>query len=46
MKENQLVARLAYVDFEAPIEEINFDVEKHCPKIVTGINKLIEWLEK
>ncbi len=55
-EENQLVARLAYVDFNgveaiAASEEIGLETEldhaflnQYCPKIVEGINRMAGWL--
>jgi aspartate aminotransferase len=45
MSENDLVARLAYVDFDAPKEYSNFVIENHAPKVLLGIKLLTEWIE-
>jgi len=54
--ENNITARLSFVDFdgslllklleEHPTLELNSKfIEKHCPKIVTAIRKIGEWLK-
>ena len=41
-----LAARLAYVDFEDPLQKKSFHLEKDCPKIIEGIQALIKWTTK
>ncbi len=45
MHENELVARLAYVDFDAPEEYNNFVFEDHAPKVLKGIYIIAQWIE-
>ena len=53
LKENKLITRLAYVDFDGQkalkvIYKKNklsdIDIKNHFPKIHQGINKLIHWI--
>lgn len=44
MKENLLIARLSYVDFEDPLQKKDFDLKRDCPKIIEGIQALKNWL--
>lgn len=44
MNKNLLVARLSYVDFEDPLQNKVFNLEKDCPKIIEGIERLKKWL--
>lgn len=46
METTSLTTRLAFVDFEPPNLEEEFTVEINAPKIVLGIQKIIDWLEK
>jgi len=39
-----LGARLAYVDFDDPGIDVNFDIKKHCPRIIKGIEALCMWI--
>ena len=57
-KKEDLVARIAYVDFNGPkalakSQEIGLDtpldftfLNEFCPKIVEGTKRMIEWLSK
>lgn len=45
MPEKELVARLAYVDFQSPNEESKFIAEEHAPKVLMGIRRLSEWVK-
>jgi len=44
MPENELVTRLAYVDFNPPREYEPFILESHAPKVVKGIHLIGEWI--
>ncbi len=44
--ENYFAARLAYVDFEPPLEYEKFDIKINAPKVIEGINRLIEWFHR
>jgi len=47
MNDGLLALRLAYVDFdESTINKSSFSVEKDCPKIVEGIQKIEHWIQK
>ncbi len=41
-----LALRMDYVDFEEPIIEGEFDILKHCPIVVRGIDKMTSWINK
>ena len=43
-KASFLGARLAYVDFDEPGDGEQFDIKKHCPKIIEGIRALCLWI--
>lgn len=42
--QNYVAARLAYVDFQDPPEEVSFDLRVHCPDIIEGIDKICDWV--
>ena len=42
--EDFLAARLAYVDFEDPVQKLTFDVLLDCPRVVQGLNRIEKWL--
>ena len=46
MKADAFVTRLAYVDFEPPIDGKEFDLEVHGQNIMTGINSMTTWLSQ
>ncbi len=39
-----LAARLAYVDFEPPANNIAFSLQEHSPRVVAGIDKICNWV--
>lgn len=39
-----LATRLAFVDFEAPLMESEFDLNQDCPKVVEGIELICNWI--
>ena len=43
-KASFLGARLAYVDFDEPGEDEQFDIKEHCPRILKGIEALCLWI--
>ncbi len=45
-EEQYLAARLAYVDFNEPEEGVPFNLNKDCPNIIEGIEKLCNWIER
>lgn len=42
--EDYLAARLAYVDFEEPGQDKPFDLPKHGPRIIAGIEQISTWI--
>jgi len=42
--EDYLAARLAFVDFEEPGQDKPFDLPKHGPRIITGIEQISTWI--
>ena len=42
----KLAVRLAFVDFTDHPRNEKFDVERHCPRIVEGVNRIQNWLSK
>ncbi|MDH4295126.1 MAG: pyridoxal phosphate-dependent aminotransferase [Cyclobacteriaceae bacterium] len=38
-------ARLAYVDFQAPLEGVEFDLMVDCPNVIEGISKICDWID-
>ncbi|APD06474.1 aspartate transaminase [Flavobacteriaceae bacterium UJ101] len=45
VSEEELVARLAYVDLEDPLKiNESFVLEKHAPRIIEGIQRIKKWL--
>lgn len=40
-----LAARLAYVDFQEPLELNKFELNTSCPNIIDGIEKICLWIE-
>mgnify|MGYP000654227326 FL=1 len=43
---DNLVARLAYVDFKEPKEKHTFNITDDAPNIVEGIEKIVNWIGK
>ncbi|WP_459212305.1 pyridoxal phosphate-dependent aminotransferase [Aquimarina rhabdastrellae] len=43
-EEKYLAARLAFVDFETPGIGKEFDLNRDCPKVVSGIQKICDWI--
>ncbi len=44
-EESHFVVRIAFVDFEEPGMNNNFDINLSCPKVVDGMNKICQWVE-
>ena len=42
----KLAVRLAFVDFTDHPRNEKFDVGRHCPRIVEGVNRIQNWLSK
>jgi len=45
MRIEHLTVRLAYVDFDPVSPETEFDVKKHAPHVVAGVQKTASWLK-
>ncbi len=43
---DNLVARLAYVDFKEPKEKHLFNIQNDSPNIIEGIEKIVNWIGK
>ena len=43
---DNLVARLAYVDFKEPKEKHTFNITDDGPNIIEGIEKIVNWIRK
>jgi len=41
-----LAARLAYVDFQEPSENVKFDLMVNCPNVIVGIDEICDWISK
>ncbi len=39
-----LAGRLAYVDFQDPLEKVKFDLSVDCPNVVEGIDQICNWI--
>ncbi|WP_103070282.1 pyridoxal phosphate-dependent aminotransferase [Aquimarina sediminis] len=43
-EEEYLAARLAYVDFQEPVNSAVFDLSTDCPNVIEGIEKICNWI--
>lgn len=45
MPKTYLATRLCYIDFEDPLQQDIFDLERDCPRVLEGVKQLVGFLE-